>query len=316
MIKEIRKIENEKALLEYLYKRLMLGNTDSIKEEEYLNFISLLEERINSSSLERIEFERESFSSIFEKVLNILNPSLEVTPLIYSDTKGIVPTYELTKISYSDYRMFEGIRENFIIGKLIEEITPKIELSTYDWIKFDSIEASQKISSFYIQELAQRYMKEMVTLGCFPIKDMDVDKYIFEQDLGKFFNSPGTKDTFIKAYIHSTKIISEMLDGLKNNEKVIFSNNPTKVLAYANYLKMILPEELKFLTRYNHKPYALNNPEIDITCSGSHVSYESVTCVSFDETGEWSDAYERESGTIDEECVKVMQKRLGNRNHY
>lgn len=318
MTKEIRRIENEKVLLEYLYKRLVLGNTNGIKEEEYLEFLSLLEEKISNNGLGKIEFSKEDFSSIYEKAMAILkrNAASSKLPLIYSDNLGIIPTYDLRKISYNDYRIFDGSRESFIVNEVIKEITPSIVLSDYDWIKFDSIEAAQKIASFYIDELAKRYMKEMIILGYLQVENIDIDKYIFEQDLGKFFNLYGTKEAFIKAYLHSTRIISEVLDKRVSGEEVRFSNNPMKTLAYANYLKMILPEELKFLMRYSHRTYALNDPEINIASRNGNASYERVTCVSFDETGEWSDAYEREYGNVLEDSVKIMKKRLGNRNPY
>lgn len=323
MCKETITIKNEKALLEYLYKRLALGCTDPITENEYFRFINLFEQRVNNdNSLERISFEKESFVRIVAKAMEMLyktghdNTS---NPLSYKEVNGvgtIHSTYELKPIEYSTYRMVEKPRQMAIARTLMTELTPKVELSTYDFIKFDSLEAAQKVASFYINDIINRYIQDMVRLGLWPSEFTDVDKYVFEQNFAQTFNGKGTKELFINAYIHATRIVSELKDSAANNETIMFSNNPNKPLAYANYLKMLSPEQLKFLIKYSHNPYALNDAAIDISTRSSDAYFNTEACTYYDENGDWSNRYERSNGIISRETVKVMQKRLRNITDY
>lgn len=317
MSKETITIKNEKALLEYLYKRLSLGCTDPITEEEYFRFINLLEERVNSDdSLEKVIFPKESFTQILSKamvMLQLYSGNKNANPIMYREINGagvVTPTYELKPIEYGAYRMVEQPRQMSIARTLIEELTPKIELSTYDFIKFDSLEAAQKVSSFYINDIINRYIQDMVRLGFWPSNFTDVDKYIFEQNFAQTFNGKGTKEAFVNAYIHATRVVSELKDNARTSETIMFSNNPNHTLAYANYIKMFTPEQLQFLIKYSHKPYALNDASIYVSTKGSDAYFNSVACTYYDEKGDWSNQYERKSSAIGREPVKVMQKRL------
>lgn len=318
MSKETITIKNEKALLEYLYKRLSLGCTEPITEDEYFRFINLLEERVNvDDSLEKVTFPKESFTKILSKamvMLQLYSGNKDVNPIMYREIDGvdaIYPTYDLKPIEYGVYKMVEQPRQMAIARTLMEELTPKIELSTYDFIKFDSLEAAQKVVAFYINDIINRYIQDMVRLGVWPAEFTDVDKYIFEQNFSKTFNGKGTKEAFINAYIHATRIVSELKDNAHNNETIIFSNNPRNCLAYANYIKMLSPEQLQFLIKYSHKPYALNDAAIDIYTESSDARFYAEACTYYDENGDWSNQYERHSGAIGSETVKVMKKRIG-----
>jgi len=317
MSKETITIKNEKALLEYLYKRLSLGFTEPMTEDEYFRFINLLEERVNSdNNLERISFEREIFTDIVSKAMDILYKSGHnnaSNPLLYKEINGVgvlFPTYELKPIEHGTYRMIEKPRQMAIARTLMEELTPKINLSTYDFIKFDSLDAAEKVAAFYINDIINRYIQDMVRLGVWPVEFTDADKYLFEHNLATTFNGEGTREVFINAYIHATRIVSELKDNVVNNETIMFSNNPNNTLAYANYLKMLLPEQLQFLIKYSHNPYALNDMAIDVSTRSSDAYFHAEACTYYDETGEWSNAYERNSGIIGSEHVKVMKKRL------
>lgn len=323
MSKETITIKNEKALLEYLYKRLSLGYTDPITEDEYFRFINSLEEKINSdNSLERVSFEKESFTTTVEKTIAmILKNSCNNTnnQLLYKEVNGdgiLFPTYTLKPIEYGVYRMIEEPRQMSIARTLMEELTPKINLSTYDFIKFDSLEAGEKVASFYINDIVNRYIKEKIRLGVWPPEFTDADKYIFEQNFSQTFNGLGTKEAFLNAYIHATRIVSELKDNAMDNETIMFSNNPNKVLAYANYLKMFSPEQLKFMISYSHKPYALNDAAIEASMDSKRVYFQSIACASCDEEGYWADAYDKKEYDVVEESVKVMKKRLGNITDY
>ena len=318
MSKEKITIKNEKALLEYLYKRLSLGCTEPITEDEYFRFINLLEERVNSDdTLEKVIFPKESFTKILSKAMVMLqlhSGNKDANPIMYREINGahaIYPTYDLKQIECSVYRMIEQPRQMAIARTLMEELTPKIELSKYDFIKFDSLEAAQKVSSFYINDIINRYIQDMVRLGVWPTEFTDVDKYIFEQDFAKTFNGQGTKEAFINAYIHATRIVSELKDNARNSETIMFSNNPNNTLAYANYIKMFSPEQLQFLIKYSHKPYALNDASLFVSIQSSDAYFNSVACTYYDENGDWSNCYERNAGVINGETVKVMKKRLG-----
>jgi len=317
MSKETIIIKNEKALLEYLYKRLSLGCTDPITESEYFRFINLLEERVNSdTSLEKVSFEQETFSTIVEKAMVILDKSRcnnGKQAILYSDVTGkVFPTYNLTPLEYGEYRMIEQTKQITIARNLMEELTPKVEFSKYEWKKFDSLEAAQKVASFFINDLIDRYIKEMIRLGFWPSEFTNPDRYIFWQNFAQTFDGEGTKEAFINAYIHATRVVSKIKDDTTPKALVRFSNNPNNSLAYANYLKMLLPAQLKFLTDYSHKPYALNDAEINVITEGSQAAYNSIACIYYDENGDWSNTYERNDGIIDEEPVKIMQKRLRN----
>ena len=323
MCKETITIKNEKVLLEYLYKRLSLGCTEPITEDEYFRFINLLEERVNNdNSLEKVVFPKESFTKVVSKALVMLRESDHnniSNPLLYEEVNGVgmvTPTYGLKPIEYGIYRMIEQPRQIAIARTLMEELTPKINLSSYDFIKFDSLEAAEKVASFYINDIIDRYIQEMVRLGVWPAELTDVDKYIFEQNFAKTFNGQGTKEAFINAYIHATRIVSELKDNVENNETIMFSNNPINCLAYANYLKMLSPEQLQFLIKYSHKPYALHDVAIDISTGSADAYFSAESCTYYDENGDWSNQYERNNGTVSSESVKVMQKRLGNVRDY
>jgi len=318
MSKETITIKNEKALLEYLYKRLSLGCTDPITADEYFRFINLFEERVNSdNSLEKILFERESFTDIVSKAMIMLEKygcNNKCNPLSYKWTNGadaIYPTYDLKQIEYGVYRMVEQPRQMSIARTLMEELTPKINLSIYDFIKFDSSEAAQKVAAFYINDIVNRYIQDKIKMGLWPAEFTDVDKYIFEENFAQTFNGLGTKEAFINAYIHATRIVSELKDNAHPNETLMFSNNPNNSLAYANFLKMFSPEQLQFLIKYSHNPYALNDAAIDIYTESSDARFYTEACTYYDENGDWSNQYERNSGVIVGESVKVMKKRLG-----
>ena len=323
MSKETITIKNERALLEYLYKRLSLGCTDPITEDEYFRFINLLEERVNSdNSLERVLFEKESFDDIVSKamvMLELYSCNNKSNPLSYKWINGVralYPTYELKPAEYSVYRMIEQSRQTIIARALMEELTPKINLSTYDFIRFDSLDAAEKVASFYINDIINRYIQNVIRLGYWPSNFTDADKYIFGQNFAQTFNGNGTKEAFINAYIHATRIVSELKDNASNNETIMFSNNPNNALAYANYLKMLSPKQLQFLIQYSHKPYALNDASIYVSTKGSDACFNSVACTYYDESGDWSNHYERNAGIIDKEPVKIMQKRLENITDY
>jgi len=318
MTKEIIRIKNERVLLEYLYKMLSLGYTNGITEEEYFNFIDTLEQRVNSDDsifAKRIELEYESFETVVEKAMKVLEKSCKSPkqPLLYKEidgTKMIMPTYDLGKIETSEYKLFTYPKQIKIEKDLFDEIIPKVTLSDYDFIKFENLEGAKKVSAFYISEIAYRYVASKLNQNINVVKSMNIDKYLFgnsEQLL-----EPNINELFIKAYIHATKIVSKLKDEESIRETIIFSNNPDKPLAHANYLKMVLPEEIKLLSKFSHKTYALNDSEITVKTIREYAKYESSTCIYSDELGYWSDAYVRENGEITDEYVKIMEKRIGN----
>lgn len=318
MSKEIIRIKNEKALLEYLYKMLSLGYTDGITEREYFNFINTLEQKINSDNsifAKRIELEYESFETTVEKAIKVLEKSCKrpKQPLLYKEvdgTKIIVPTYDLEKISESEYKLFNYPRQVKIEKDLFDEIIPRVDLSEYEFIRFENLEGAKKVAAFYIGEIAYRYVASRLKENINVVKGLNIDKYLFGNP--EEILESGIKELFVKAYIHATKIVAQLKDEESIRETIIFSNNPNKPLAHANYLKMVLPEEIKELSKFSHKTYVLNNSEITVKTIGEFAEYESITCIASDENGEWSDTYERENGEITEEYVKVMEKRIGN----
>ena len=318
MTKEIIRIKNEKALLEYLYRMLSLGYTDGITEQEYFNFIHTLEERVNSDDsifAKKIELEYESFETVVEKAMNVLEKSVQrpKQPLLYKEINGngiVVPTYDLTKIDSSEYKLFTYPKQMKITSDLLGEIIPKVSLSDYDFIRFENLEGAKKVASFYISEIAYRYIASKLNKNIIEAKSMDVENLVFGKE--KDLLEPGINELFVKAYIHAVKIVSKLKDEEASRETITFSNNPDKPLAHANYLKMVLPEEIKELSKFSHKTYALNDPEIIVKTVGEFAKYESIACTQSDETGEWSDTYERENGEITEEHVKIMEKRIGN----
>jgi len=318
MSKEIIRIKNEKALLEYLYKMLSLGYTDGITEREYFNFINTLEQKINSDNsifAKRIELEYESFETTVEKAIKVLEKSCKrpKQPLLYKEvdgTKIIVPTYDLEKISESEYKLFNYPRQVKIEKDLFDEIIPRVDLSEYEFIRFENLEGAKKVAAFYIGEIAYRYVASRLKENINVVKGLNIDKYLFGNP--EEILESGIKELFVKAYIHATKIVAQLKNEESIKETIIFSNNQNKPLAHANYLKMVLPEEIKELSKFSHKTYVLNNSEITVKTIGEFAEYESITCIASDENGEWSDTYERENGEITEEYVKVMEKRIGN----
>ena len=318
MSKEIIRIKNEKVLLEYLYKMLSLGYTDGITEQEYFNFVNTLEKRINSDNsmfAKKIMLEYESFETVVAKAMKVVEKSCKglKQPLLYKEVDGsriIVPTYDLERIDTSEYKSFVYPQQIKITKDLLEEIIPKVTLSNYDFIRFENLDGAKKVSAFYIGEIAYRYLSMKLRENINVVKTMNIDKCIFGKP--EEVLEPGIKELFVKAYMHATKTVAQLKDEAALRETIIFSNNPDKPLAHANYLKMLLPEEIKELSSIYHKSYALNDSEITVKTLGEYAKYESITCVASDENGEWSDVYERENGEITEDYVKIMEKRIGN----
>lgn len=318
MSKEVIRIKNEKVLLEYLYKMLSLGYTDGITAAQFFKFLNTLEERVNSDDsifAKKVELEYESFETVVEKAMKVLEKSCKKPkqPLLYKEVDGsgiIIPTYDLGKIDSSEYKLFNYPRQIKIEKDLLEEIIPKITLSDYDFIRFENLEGAKKVAAFYIGEIAYRYVSSKLKEDINVVKTMNIDKYLFGKPEDML--EPGINELFVKAYIHAIKIVSQLKDDEAKRETIILSNNPDKPLAHANFLKMVLPEEIRMLSNFSHKPYALNDPAIDVKTYREYAKYESSTCISSDETGQWSDVYERENGEITEGHVKIMEKRIGN----
>lgn len=175
---------------------------------------------------------------------------------------------------------------------------------------FEKSDISKKVASFFINDLIERYVKSRISKGYWPSQCRDIDRYIFARDIGKYIDENGTVDTFKKAYLYAIDAVCMLLKEEKT-EKLEISNNPYHMLAHANFLKLIMTEELSFLKQFSYNKYQVRDEAITVTISKNKVKFKSSACVFSDPYEQWSDDYEYKEGDIGTQFVEIMKKRIG-----
>lgn len=313
MSKEIINIRPESILAQYFHALLTSGITSGITEKMYNDFV---DELVNKSELaHEIMIKPDSFENIVERMNKICSErviGVQLESIIGEDGNKMfiaLPTYKLRKWGYGQFRtdlygcqqeIFEAILQNRIASQFPTESKVVSEKS----------DIAKKVASFFINDLIERYVKSRISEGYWPSQCRDIDKYIFARDIGNYIDESGTADTFKKAYLHAIDEVCLLLAN-KKTETIKISNNPYHMLAHANFLKFVMPEEFSFLKQYVHHEYEMYDTAMTVTISPNEVKFQSSSCVFSDPYGEWSDDYKYEEGTIGTQSVEIMEKRIG-----
>lgn len=316
--KEIINVKAESILAQYFQTLLTSGITIGITEKMYNDFVNELVNKVNTDTSEyarEIRVEPDSFENIVQRMNKIHSErvvGVRLKSIIVDDGNKMfvaLPTYELKEWRYDEFKTGlygrqDKIFKEILQAKIASQILPESKVIS----KKDDI--AKKVASFFVNDLIARYVKSRISKGYWPSQCRDIDKYIFDRDIGKSIDENGTADTFKKAYLHAVDEVCLLLAD-EEAETIEISNNPYHMLAHANFLKFIMPEELSFLKQYVHHKYEERDAAITVTISQNEVTFRSSACVFSDSYGEWSDDYKHEKGTIETKSVEIMEKRIG-----
>ena len=316
--KEIINVKAESILAQYCRTLLTSGITIGITEKMYNDFVNELVNKVNTDTSEYtrgIRVEPDSFENIVQRMNKIHSErvvGVRLKSIIDDDGNKMfiaLPTYELKEWRYDEFKtgLYGGqdkIFKEILQAKIASQILPESKVIS----KKDDI--AKKVASFFVNDLIARYVESRISKGYWPSQCRDIDKYIFDRDIGKSIDENGTADTFKKAYLHAVDEVCLLLAD-EEAETIEISNNPYHMLAHANFLKFIMPEELSFLKQYVHHKYEERDAAITVTISQNEVTFRSSACVFSDPYGEWSDDYKHEKGTIGTKSVEIMKKRIG-----
>lgn len=318
MKKEIINIKAESILAECFRSLLTTGITIGITEKMFNEFVNELVNKLNINSSEfasEIMIKPDSFENIVERMNKIHSErviGVQLESIIGDGGNKMfiaLPTYELKKWEYRQFetglygrekRIFDAILQDKIVSQFPNESKIVSEKS----------DIAKKVASFFVNDLIERYVKSRISKGYWPSQCRDIDKYIFDRDIGKCIDENGTADIFKKVYLHAINEVCLLLSD-KKAETIEISNNPYHMLAHANFLKFVIPEDLSFLKQYVYHKYEEHDAAITVTISKNEVKFRSSACVFSDPYGEWSDAYKYEKGTIGAQSVEIMEKRIG-----
>lgn len=176
----------------------------------------------------------------------------------------------------------------------------------------ENFEVAKKAAAYFINDLIERYLKDRIQKKCWPIQCGNADEFVFNRNIGQLIDENGTKENFKTAYYQAIRVITELLEAKQHsNEKVLFSNNNAKCLAYSNYLKMLISKPLSFLLEYRYNLYEFRNASINISILNNEVKFQNSECIYSDPYDAWSDDYKTADGTINDVPVHVMEKRIG-----
>lgn len=314
-------VKPENILAQYFRTLLENGITQGITVRMYNELVDELVRRINSDTSEycqKIKVERTSFKNIVQEVNERLwsravSIKLKNTTVNGKKTLIALPTYELKRWGYDKFKTgLYGRQEDFLEEIMKEKMKSQFITPGKKFISKRS-DIAKKVASFFVNDLIERYVKSQINEGHWPSQCGDIDKYIFDRDIGKYIDVNGTAEIFKMAYLHAIDGVDLLLENNKK-EAIQISNDPYYMLAHANFLKLIMKEELAFLKQYIHHEYTLNDSTLIVTISSSEVLFKSNTCTFSDPYEEWSDEYETNKGTIGMKSVEIMEKRIGKVN--
>jgi hypothetical protein len=319
MAKDTITIKNENVFFEYLYARLNNGITEGITEEEYYSFLNLLLEKVNTDestyAIKAIS-PSETFSTIAEKAIEKTSSAYNKNLKGLDFKNGIIyPNYNLRKLEWNKYMLFISHgRERTLTDKTIKQIVKVPNLSEYSLREANAanFKIAEQIAAYFVNDLIERYLAKKIENGLWPKQCRNVDEFVFNRNIGKAINEEGTKENFQIAYYQAIRIITELLETRQSsNDYLMFSNNSANCLAYANYLKIIIPEVLSFLLPYRYYESELRNASINVSVVNNKAQFKNSECVFSDPYGEWSDDYKQTEGSISDDPVLVMEKRIG-----
>lgn len=310
-------IENERAILEILNFKLKNGITTGISENDYDAFIELLIYGIKKDEYEKnkkIIYEKKPFKELCDNVDKKIRPSYKNNVLYVTYQKGIIkPTYDLKLPEWREYYLFEdtySLRNRLVEKSLKNFIKVDFSSSKTSLIKVENekLNLAEKVGAFFVNDLITRYIKNSIEKKRWPSQCSDADKYIFDRDIASLIDEKGTKKTFKFAYYQAIRVIVEMM---KKNNEIRLSNDDSNVLAYANFLKMLAPYDLRFLKEYKYDKYEMHNASIEVTIKENEAKLKTYTCADCDPYDDFGDSYTSEDMIINNNPVQVMKKRIG-----
>lgn len=311
-------IANEDVLLEYLYARLNKGITEGINEKDYFCFLNALLENINTDKSDysiRAVSPNENFSTIVEKTIDKVKYNYSSRSGIDFKNGVIYPNYDLFELEWSKYKLFRDHgRGQKLTVETISQFVPTPNLSTFSLkdSNDENFELAKKIAAYYINNLIERYLEDRIEKRYWPTQCRNADEFVFKRDIGKSIDEKGTKENFEIAYYQAIRVITELLETKQHSsENVALSNNEANCLAYANYLKILVPEPLSFLLPYRYNQYRLRNANINVSIQNNEAKFSNSECIYSDPYGDCSRDYKTTDGTIDNIPVQVMEKRIG-----
>lgn len=316
------KIATEKALLEYLFERLSKGITEGISCEDYYEFLNEVVKNINekqSKATSKICYEEEPYEDIAQRAKELTARSYSRDVMGIDIRDGLVyPNYNLVKDSFGitreKYSTFDAHSRQNIMSETLEQYVKSPKLSKFSCSKVSdhNFELAKRIGSYFINDLIARYINEVSKKGYWPSQCKNIDEYIFKRDIAPLIDEPGTKRSLTNAYYHAIRVIANMLEDYSNgSEKLGFSNDKRQLLAHANFLKMVLPKSISFLSYYTYNECELRNAKINVWVIDNSAHYDNSECIFSDPYGEWSDDYKNSKGILDDAPVYVMEKRIG-----
>ncbi len=319
------KITTEKALLEYLFERLSKGITEGISEKNFYMFLNEVVKNINedkSISASKVFYETEPYKDIAQRTRELTTREYNKNVTGIDIKRGVVcPNYNLVKdnfgSSWGKYSTFgSGVRQTIMSSSLSQYVkNPKLSYFSCSKASDNNFELAKKIGAYFINDLIVRYINKKSKEGFWPSQCKNIDEYIFKRNIAAMIDEPGTKENLTNAYYHAIRVITKMLEiNNYSNGKLVFSNDRKRLLAHANFLKIVLPEQISFLRHYTYNEYELFNANINASVIDNEAYYDNSECISSDPYSEWSDEYRSNKGIIDNAPVYVMERRIGKVN--
>lgn len=300
-------------LIKYLYCQLELGNTSGINEEEYITFLNNFINKLNRQG-NNITYKNETFSKIVKNLEKILETYDNKETLKYnSENNTLIPTYNTTE-NINLYYNYSNILSEYINKELDLELkclkVRKLNNLNKCRIEKDKLllESAKKVGAFYINNLLDIYIAKLIEEKKWPIQYKDIDKYIFDCDLAKIIGQNITKENCTLSYLNTIYTISEILS--ENENKIIISNNKNNLLAYSNFIKLTMNEEVSFLQKCEYNPRSYSKPNIELIAI---IDNDSITYQrSYNLYDYWDgDVYHHiENREIDDKEIKIMKKRI------
>lgn len=320
MKKEIVKIKPEQMLLKYLFARLKNGITDGITEEDFFAFLDCTVKDVNEDKSEyanQVFYESDSYSAIAEK-------AREMTSRQYNkDIKGldiragiVYPNYNLVEREndrWDSHSLFDYGRGSSVLASTLGKFVKQPVLSNYSCadVSDKNFELAKMIAAYYVNDLIVRHISKKKEDNYWPTQCRDIDEYIFKRDIGSVIDMQ-TKQDYTLVYYQAIRVITEMLEKrISNDEKLILSNDANNLLAYSNFLKMVLPREVNFLKPYVYYSSQLRNAKMNVSAIANEAYFDSCECVFSDPYGDWSDDFSEKKGKLNDEPVLIMERRIG-----
>lgn len=312
-------IKPESILAQCFSVLLKNGITNGITENMYNDFVDEFSKKVNIYSSrfgDEIIVEPDSFENIVQR-MNKIHSSTEdgirlETIIGDGDKKELIafPNYNLARWKYDlfNMRLFES-QEKIFKDTILSKSTQYFPTFSMEIIK-EIPDVAKKAASFFVNDLIERYVKSRISKGYWPSQCRNVDEYIFKRNIGKCIDEAGTIETFKKAYVYAINVVCLLIADEKK-DTIEISNNPYNMLAHANFLKFVMPEEFSFLKPYVYNEYEEHDVAITLTIFQNRVKFRSSACVYSDPYGEWSDEYKYEKGEIGNQPVEIMERRIG-----